>query len=252
MTTLTKKMAEDLTNYLLGAASRSIYAPRRRHHRRVEIIRDLREGNIDVLVGINLLREGRPARGIAGGHPRRRQGGVSPLVELPDPDHRPRGPQCIGHGHHVRRRDYRRDAQGHRRDRPSPWCRRTSPTTRSTASTRSRSSRRSSDVNDMLAKEDVDTATLLEGGYRNAGKAGNTHLGCPPSLDAAEADKRHEEILKAGLPAGSRRPYPSAERADAPPPNSSSSSSQHACAERDPRPQEGTAPDDGSEQVSIS
>ena len=57
-----------------------------------------------------------------------------------------------------------------------------------------------SDVNDMLAKEDVDTATLLEGGYRNAGKAGNTHLGVP-SLDAAEADKRHEEILKAGLPA---------------------------------------------------
>ena len=38
-----------------------------------------------------------------------------------------------------------------------------------------------SDVNDMLAKEDVDTATLLEGGYRNAGKAGNTHLGVPPS-----------------------------------------------------------------------
>ena len=57
-----------------------------------------------------------------------------------------------------------------------------------------------SDVNDMLAKEDVDTQTLLEGGYRNAGKAGNTHLGVPV-LDPNEADKRHEEILKAGLPA---------------------------------------------------
>ena len=57
-----------------------------------------------------------------------------------------------------------------------------------------------SDVNDMLAKEDVDTQTLLEGGYRNAGKAGNTHLGVP-TLDEDEANKRHEEILKAGLPA---------------------------------------------------
>ena len=52
----------------------------------------------------------------------------------------------------------------------------------------------------MLAKEDVDTQTLLEGGYRNVGKAGNTHLGVPV-LDPNEADKRHEEILKAGLPA---------------------------------------------------
>ena len=51
-----------------------------------------------------------------------------------------------------------------------------------------------------VAKEDVDTQTLLEGGYRNAGKAGNTHLGVPV-LDPNEADKRHEEILKAGLPA---------------------------------------------------
>ena len=56
-----------------------------------------------------------------------------------------------------------------------------------------------SDVNDMLAKEDVDTQTLLEGGYRNAGKAGNTHLGVPV-LDPNEADKRHEEILKPDCP----------------------------------------------------
>ena len=52
----------------------------------------------------------------------------------------------------------------------------------------------------MLAKEDVDTETLLAGGYRNAGKAGNTHLGVPRA-DEREARRRHEEILKAGLPA---------------------------------------------------
>ena len=57
-----------------------------------------------------------------------------------------------------------------------------------------------SDVNDMIAKEDVDTQSLLEGGYRNAGKAGNSHLGVP-NVDQDEIEKRHEEILKAGLPA---------------------------------------------------
>ncbi len=57
-----------------------------------------------------------------------------------------------------------------------------------------------SDVNDMLAKEDVDTQELLEGGYRNSGKAGNSHLGLP-NTTPEEADRRHEEILKAGLPA---------------------------------------------------
>ena len=58
-----------------------------------------------------------------------------------------------------------------------------------------------SDVNDMLAKEDVDTQTLLAGGYRNAGKAGNSHLGVPPAADRQEAQRRHEELLRAGLPA---------------------------------------------------
>ncbi len=59
VTTLTKKMAEDLSNYLLSAGIRCRYM----HHdigaiERMEIIRDLRLGEFDVLVGINLLREG--------------------------------------------------------------------------------------------------------------------------------------------------------------------------------------------------
>ena len=44
-----------------------------------------------------------------------------------------------------------------------------------------------SDVNDMLAKEDIDTETLLETGYRNSGKAGNSHLGVP-DLDRKTMD----------------------------------------------------------------
>jgi excinuclease ABC subunit B len=59
ITTLTKKMAEDLTDYLEDMGIKVRYM----HHdvetiERMEIIRDLRLGEFDVLVGINLLREG--------------------------------------------------------------------------------------------------------------------------------------------------------------------------------------------------
>ena len=59
VTTLTKKMAEDLTDYLQNNGIKVHYM----HHdvdtmERMEIIRDLRLGTFDVLVGINLLREG--------------------------------------------------------------------------------------------------------------------------------------------------------------------------------------------------
>jgi excinuclease ABC subunit B len=59
VTTLTKKMAEDLTDYLLEAGVRTRYL----HSEidtleRIQIIRDLRLGEYDVLVGVNLLREG--------------------------------------------------------------------------------------------------------------------------------------------------------------------------------------------------
>ena len=59
VTTLTKKMAEDLTEYLTTSGIKVRYM----HHdigaiERMEIIRDLRLGSFDVLVGINLLREG--------------------------------------------------------------------------------------------------------------------------------------------------------------------------------------------------
>ena len=59
LTTLTKKMAEDMTDYLENLGIKVRYM----HHdvdtiERMEIIRDLRLGEFDVLVGINLLREG--------------------------------------------------------------------------------------------------------------------------------------------------------------------------------------------------
>ncbi|MEZ4503783.1 MAG: excinuclease ABC subunit UvrB [Dehalococcoidia bacterium] len=59
VTTLTKRMAEDLTDYLQEAGVRAMYL----HSEidtleRIEILRDLRQGVYDVVVGINLLREG--------------------------------------------------------------------------------------------------------------------------------------------------------------------------------------------------
>jgi excinuclease ABC subunit B len=59
VTTLTKKMSEDLTDYLLEAGVRSRYLHSEVDTlRRVELLRELRLGEFDVLVGINLLREG--------------------------------------------------------------------------------------------------------------------------------------------------------------------------------------------------
>jgi excinuclease ABC subunit B len=59
VTTLTKKMAEDLTDYLLESGVKARYL----HSEvdtleRIQIIRELRLGDYDVLVGVNLLREG--------------------------------------------------------------------------------------------------------------------------------------------------------------------------------------------------
>jgi len=59
VTTLTKKMSEDLTDYLIESGVRARYL----HSEidtleRIQIIRQLRLGEYDVLVGVNLLREG--------------------------------------------------------------------------------------------------------------------------------------------------------------------------------------------------
>jgi excinuclease ABC subunit B len=59
VTTLTKKMSEDLTDYLLEAGIRTRYLHSEVDTlRRIELLRELRMGQYDVLVGINLLREG--------------------------------------------------------------------------------------------------------------------------------------------------------------------------------------------------
>ncbi len=59
ITTLTKRMAEDLTEYLQERSIRVRYLHSEIHSiERIEILQDLREGTFDVLIGVNLLREG--------------------------------------------------------------------------------------------------------------------------------------------------------------------------------------------------
>ena len=144
VTTLTKKMAEDLTDYLLEYGFKVRYL----HSEvdtleRIQIIRELRLGEFDVLVGVNLLREGLDLPEVS-------------LVAILDADKEGflRGEtsliQTIGraarnvarHGDHVRRQGDRRDAHA-RSGRPTAAARSRSPTTRSTASRRRRSRRAS-------------------------------------------------------------------------------------------------------------
>ena len=144
VTTLTKKMAEDLTDYLLetghpGAlpALRGRHAAPRRAAAPAAAGRVRRAGRHQPAA-----RGPRPARGVAGRDPRRRQGGLPAVAAQPDPDHRPRRPQRVGRGPHVRRQDHRLDAS-RPSTRPTAAAPSRSPTTRSTASTRSRCARRS-------------------------------------------------------------------------------------------------------------
>ena len=122
VTTLTKKMSEDLTDYLLEMGFKVRYL----HSEidtleRIQIIRELRLGEYDVLVGVNLLREGLDLPGgHAGRDPRRRQGGLPPRRDVADPDDRARGAQHRRQGADVRRQAHRRDEEGDRRDQPPP------------------------------------------------------------------------------------------------------------------------------------
>ena len=123
VTTLTKRMAEDLTEHYKELNVKVAYL----HSdidtlERVDIIRDLRMGKYDVLIGINLLREGLGyPRGLARRDPRRGQGRVPALDAVAHPDHGPRGPERERRGHSLRREHHRLHAERHSRDEPAPY-----------------------------------------------------------------------------------------------------------------------------------
>ena len=119
VTTLTKRMAEDLTDYLgeHGVKVRYLHSDIDTVER-VEIIRDLRLGEFDVLVGINLLREGLdiPEVSLVAMLDADKEGFLR-SERAPDPDDRPRGAPHQRHGDPLRRHDDRLDEGGDRRDR---------------------------------------------------------------------------------------------------------------------------------------
>ena len=122
VTTLTKKMAEDLTDYLVEMGIRVRYLHSEVDTlQRIEILRDLRLGEFDVLVGINLLREGLDLPGgVARRDPRRGQGGVPALGDVLDPDDRTCGAQRRRNRVDVRRPHHRLHEVGDQRDPAAP------------------------------------------------------------------------------------------------------------------------------------
>ena len=144
VTTLTKKMAEDLTDYLreLGVKVQYLHSEVDTLER-VAILRDLRLGVFDVLVGINLLREGidLPEVTLVAILDADKEGFLRSRL-VAHPDDRPGGPEHRRRGRHVRRPRDRVDAGRDRRDGP-PRERSRRPTTSPAGSSRRRSSRRS-------------------------------------------------------------------------------------------------------------
>lgn len=201
VTTLTKKMAEDLSDYLLDHGVKVKYL----HSdidtlKRVELLRELREGKIDVIVGINLLREGLDLPEVS-------------LVAILDADKE--GflrsyrslIQTIGraarnvHGHVVMYADTVTDSMRQAIDETKRRRSVQEAYNKKHHRTPQPLVKKITDVNDMIAKEDVDTQSLLAGGYRNSTSAASSHYGIP-AQEEQEITRRHEELEKAGMPAG--------------------------------------------------
>lgn len=180
VTTLTKKMAEDLTDYFLERNVRVRYL----HSdvdtlRRVELLRELRLGEYDVLVGINLLREGldlpevslvaildadkegflRSGRSLIqtiGRAARNVSGQVHMYADKITPAMR------MAIDETTRRREKQVAYNTERGLDPQPLR------------------KKIADVTDMLAREDLDTQELLAGGFRNSRKGKGEGRGGAP------------------------------------------------------------------------
>ncbi|EEH63315.1 excinuclease ABC, B subunit [Gleimia coleocanis DSM 15436] len=198
VTTLTKRMAEELTTYFSERGVRVEYL----HSdvdtlRRVELLRELRLGKFDVLVGINLLREGldlpevslvaildadkegflrsttsliqtigRAARNVSGEvHMYADKITDSMRVAIAETERRREIQLAYNHENGIDPRPLRKKIQ---------------------------------DVTDMLAREDVDTQTLLQGGYRKPqnGKNASTTASSKPERVGSKAEGELLELIE--------------------------------------------------------
>jgi excinuclease ABC subunit B len=196
VTTLTKKMSEDLTDYLLEAGVRTRYLHSEVDTlRRIELLRELRMGEYDVLVGINLLREGLdlPEVSLVAILDADKEGflrsGTS-LIQTIGRAARNVSGQVVMYADKItpsmakaidetnRRRAIQEAYNRERGVDPQPLR------------------KRIADITDMLAREDADTAELIGG----SGRAQSRGKAPVPGLSRKEAGRHAEGI--AGIPAG--------------------------------------------------
>lgn len=172
VTTLTKKMAEDLTDYLLERGVKVQYLHSEVDTlRRIELLRELRLGTVDVLVGINLLREGLDLPEVS-------------LVSILDADKEGFLRSETSLIQTIGRAARNVSGQVHMyADAITPSMARAIDETNRRREKQLEYNRlngvdptplrkRIADVTDMLAREDLDTTELLKGGYRQTGRAG--------------------------------------------------------------------------------
>jgi excinuclease ABC subunit B len=196
VTTLTKKMSEDLTDYLLEAGVRTRYLHSEVDTlRRIELLRELRMGEYDVLVGINLLREGLdlPEVSLVAILDADKEGflrsGTS-LIQTIGRAARNVSGQVVMYADKItpsmakaidetnRRRAIQEAYNRERGVDPQPLR------------------KRIADITDMLAREDADTAELIGG----SGRAQSRGKAPVPGLSRKDAGRHAEGI--AGMPAG--------------------------------------------------
>ncbi|WP_029069652.1 excinuclease ABC subunit UvrB [Jonesia quinghaiensis] len=172
ITTLTKKMSEDLTDYLLdkGVAVRYLHSDIDTL-KRVELLRGLRLGEFDVLIGINLLREGLDLPEVS-------------LVAILDADKQGflRSPRSLIQTIGRAARNVSGEVHMYADTMTPAMTQAIEETERRRAKQIAYNTERGidpqplrkkiADVTDMLAREDIDTADLLKGGYRHAPEPG--------------------------------------------------------------------------------
>ena len=191
VTTLTKKMSEDLTDYLLERGIKVQYLHSEVDTlRRIELLRELRLGTVDVLVGINLLREGLDLPEVS-------------LVSILDADKEGFLRSETSLIQTIGRAARNVSGQVHMyADAITPSMARAIDETNRRREKQLEYNRlngvdptplrkRIADVTDMLAREDLDTTELLKGGYRQPGRAGrgaSTAAGAGGGRAARRAD----------------------------------------------------------------
>ena len=228
VTTLTKKMSEDLTDYLLENGVRARYLHSEVDTlRRIELLRELRLGEFDVLVGINLLREGLDLPEVSlvaildadkEGFLRSGTSLIQTIAAAPRPERLRQRSTCTP-TRPLAAMERAIDETDRRREKQIAYNREVA------ASTRSRCASGSATSSTQLIREDADTEQLIGGGGRQQSRGQSPVPGLSSRARAARRGGRGQRRgrgagpgLAAGRRRGARRPRsadPAAHRADA-------------------------------------